>query len=170
MDSIRSNAIDASSGLISLRKVIDDYRGSKGTLIPLLQKAQGIFGFLPREAMQLIADETGSTLSKVYGVATFYAQFYFEPRGRHTIQVCRGTACHVKGSKEILDELVGHLGIGNGQTTPDFEFTLQTVACLGTCFLAPVIMIDDKYFGKLKPGDAIEAVESVREEARAARV
>lgn len=152
--------------LETLREAIAHYRGKKGSLIPILQKAQGIFGYLPKEALEVVAWETRSTLSEVYGVATFYSQFYYEPRGRNTIQVCRGTACHVKGSQLILDELEGHLMIKDGETTADMDFTLQTVACLGTCFLAPVIMINDQYFGKLKSGEAIEAIEKYRAEAK----
>lgn len=150
-----------------LKTAIDESKGKKGALIPVLQKAQRIFGYLPKDAMEIIAWEMNKTLSDVYGVATFYAQFYYEPHGRNTIQVCRGTACHVKESRHILEEIENHLGIKDGETTKDMEFTIETVACLGTCFLAPVIMINENYYGKLKPGEAVDVIEKYRKEARA---
>jgi NADH:ubiquinone oxidoreductase subunit E len=91
------------------------------------------------------------SMSRIYGVVTFYAQFYLNPRGRHTVRVCRGTACHVRGGKSVLNTVKEALGIEDGETTPDFNFSLETVACLGTCFLAPVMMVDRNYYGKLIP-------------------
>jgi NADH-quinone oxidoreductase subunit E len=101
--------------------------------------------------LEEISRRTKTRLSRIYGVVTFYAQFYTEPRGRHTVLCCRGTACHVKGASEVLESVKRTLGIDRGQTTPDLKFYLETVACLGTCFLAPVMMIDSQYFGKLTP-------------------
>lgn len=120
-------------------------------LISVLQDIQERFGYLPRTALEEVSRRTGTRLSRVYGVVSFYAQFYTEPRGRHTIRCCRGTACHVKGANPVLSTIERALGIKDGETTADMQFYLETVACLGTCFLAPAIMIDDQYYGKLTP-------------------
>ena len=120
-------------------------------LIAVLQDVQEEFGFLPRTAITEIGNRTKTPLSRIYGVISFYAQFYTEPRGKHTILCCRGTACHVKGAKRVIDTLEQKLGIEEGQTTPDMNFYLETVACVGTCFLAPVMMIDNQYYGMLTP-------------------
>jgi len=120
-------------------------------LIGLLQDVQERFGYLPPAALEQISRRTETPLSRVWGVVSFYAQFYTEPRGRHTIRCCRGTACHVKGAGRVLDALERELGIEEGETTPDMLFYLETVACLGTCFLAPVMMIDSRYYGRLTP-------------------
>jgi len=120
-----------------------------GNLIGLLQQLQDHFGYLPAPALLEISRRTRIPLSRIYGVVSFYAQFYTSPRGRHTIRCCRGTACHVKGAQRIIDLVQKTLGIDQGQTTPDMLFYLETVACLGTCFLAPAMMIDNQYFGRL---------------------
>ena len=125
--------------------------GPDGNLIGLLQQVQEHFGYLPAPALHQISRRTRIPLSRIYGVVSFYAQFYTSPRGRHTIRCCRGTACHVKGAGKILEAVQRTLGIEQDQSTPDLKYYLETVACLGTCFLAPVIMIDDQYFGKLTP-------------------
>ncbi|MHB1457256.1 MAG: NADH-quinone oxidoreductase subunit NuoE family protein [Armatimonadota bacterium] len=130
---------------------------SESNLIALLQDVQERFSFLPRFALEEISCRTGIPLSRVYGVVSFYTQFYTEPRGRHTIRCCSGTACHVKDAPRVLDSIERVLGIEEGQSTPDLRFYLETVACLGTCFLAPVMMIDNEYFGELTP----ERVEKV---------
>lgn len=117
------------------------------SLIPILQKIQDAYGYLPAEILAEVSKKTGLNANQMYGVATFYEQFHLEPRGRHTIKCCRGTACHVKGGREIV-KAVGHeLGIEEGQTTEDMRFTFETVACLGTCFLAPAVMINNDYYG-----------------------
>ncbi len=120
-----------------------------GNLIGLLQQVQDHFGYLPAPALAQISRRTRIPLSRIYGVVSFYAQFYTSPRGRHTIRCCRGTACHVRGAGQILDSIKRTLKIDEDQSTPDLKFYLETVACLGTCFLAPVIMINEQYFGKL---------------------
>ncbi len=120
-----------------------------GNLIGLLQQLQDHFGYLPAPALLEISRRTRIPLSRIYGVVSFYAQFYTSPRGRHTIRCCRGTACHVKGAGQILEAVKRTLNINEQQSTPDLKFYLETVACVGTCFLAPVIMIDEEYFGKL---------------------
>ncbi len=121
-------------------------------LIGLLQQVQDHFGYLPGPALEQVSRRTRIPLSRIYGVVSFYAQFYTSPRGRHTIRCCRGTACHVKGAGRILEAITRTLDIDDAQSTTDLKFYLETVACLGTCFLAPVIMIDQEYFGKLTPG------------------
>lgn len=122
-----------------------------GDIIPLLQRLQEAYGYVPQEVVLEICDRTGLPASRVFGVATFYSQFHLEPRGRHVIRCCRGTACHVKGSKNLAQALARELGVGEGCTTPDGRFTFEIVACLGTCFLAPVIMVDHEYFGSVAP-------------------
>lgn len=120
------------------------------SLIPILQQIQDEYGYLPAEIILEVSRKTGLNANQMYGVATFYEQFHLEPRGRHTIKCCRGTACHVRGGKEIISALERELGVGEGETTQDMRFTFETVACLGTCFLAPVIMINDDYYGSVK--------------------
>lgn len=120
-------------------------------LIPLLQEIQVAYGFLPEGVLSELSQRTCIAASRIYGVATFYEQFYLEPHGRHTIKCCRGTACHVRRGVEIIDAISQALDIEPNQTTEDMRFTFETVACLGTCFLAPVIMVNNDYYGNLKP-------------------
>lgn len=134
-----------------LSAVLSPYKGKHDALIPILQKVQDELGYLPDEAMLEIAKTTGLPESRVYAVASFYAQFRFTPRGKHTIMVCRGTACHVKGAERILEETERTLGIFEGETTEDLEYTLETVACIGCCALAPCVMIDEDVEAKLTP-------------------
>lgn len=130
----------------------------KGTLIPILQKAQDIYGYLPKEVLVRISEKTGIPISQVFGVVTFYAQFHLEPRGRNIIRSCQGTACHVRGAKAIMQELRKLLGLeGEQVTTPDLRFTLESVACIGCCGLAPVIMINEDTHGRLVP-EAIKGI------------
>jgi len=129
----------------------------ESNLIGVLQHVQSRFGYLPRPAVEEISRRTRIRLSRIYGVITFYAQFYTEPRGLHTVRCCRGTACYVKGARSVVAAVERALGIKEGEITSDMMFYLETVACLGTCFLAPVMMIDDQYYGKLTP----KRIESV---------
>ncbi len=129
--------------------VIEQHGVEDGALIPILQEVQAICGYLPEEALAVVSRKLDIPLSRIYGVVTFYAQFYLTKRGRHTVRVCRGTACHVRGGKSVLNTVKDFLGIDDGQTTKDYNFSLETVACLGTCFLAPVMMVDRSYYGKL---------------------
>ena len=128
-------------------------------LIPILQQIQGEYGYLPREVLAEMSKRTGIPTSRIYGVTTFYEQFHLEPHGRHTIKCCRGTACHVKGGPNITEKIKSQLGVEPGETTDDMRFTFETVACLGTCFLAPVIMIDNDYYGHLQPKDIKDILE-----------
>lgn len=132
-----------------LKKVIKEYRDSSGPLIQILHRAQNIFGYLPKEVLRFIAKEIGISLSRVYGVVTFYESFRLCPVGKYTIKLCLGTACHVRGASAIVDEIQTLLGIKKGETTKDRKFTLQTVNCLGSCALGPVAVINGNYHGHL---------------------
>jgi NADH:ubiquinone oxidoreductase subunit E len=145
--------------LSKMDELLSHYRGEKGALIPVLQEAQNIYGYLPEEVLRRISRTLNVPLSKIYGVITFYAQFYLTPRGKHVVKSCQGTACHVRGAKGVLDSLCRELKVEPGGTTGDLNFTLETVACVGTCFLAPVIMIDADYYGKLTPKRAVDALK-----------
>lgn len=136
----------------------------ESSVIPALQRAQDAYGYLPNSVLAKIAEELGVPWARVYGVATFYAQFRFQPRGRHMIRVCRGTACHVARATRIIDTVKDTLAIEDGETTDDLLFTLQTVACLGTCSLAPVMLIDDTYHGRLTPRKVTSILERYRRE------
>jgi NADH-quinone oxidoreductase subunit E len=126
-------------------------RNQEGALIPLLQSAQDSYGYIPEKAIHYISEVVGIPSAEIYGVITFYAQFRLKPLGKHVIRICEGTACHVNGAKNILKVLQNELGVGVGETTEDGLFTLQSVACLGCCSLAPVIMVDDETYGSLTP-------------------
>ena len=128
-------------------------------VIPLLQAVQGRYGYLPVEVLEVIAKRTRISLTQMYGVATFYAQFSFTPRGRHLVRPCRGTACHVRGAKRIVTSLQKHLGVADGGTTKDLKFSFESVACLGTCFLSPVMMVDDRFYGNLSPEKATKILD-----------
>jgi len=137
--------------------LIEKYKDDPGPLISILQEIQNTFGYLPRDVLSYLAEKLKVSESKIWSVVTFYSQFYLERRGKHTVRVCLGTACHVKGAPKILNRLTKTLGIRPGETTEDLSFSFETVRCLGTCFLAPVIMIDNDYFGKLTP-DRVEKI------------
>ena len=132
-----------------LDKLLASFNGEKSELIPMLQRVQQDFGYLSNDAMRQIAHFLKVPEGVVYGVATFYAQFKFVPVGRNTIKVCRGTACYIKGSPRVLEEMENQLGIKAGETTPDMEYTLETVACIGACALAPTMTIDGETYGKM---------------------
>lgn len=146
----------------ALQRVIDELRDEPGALMPIMQRAQDIFGYLPEEVQQYIAKEMDIPVSDVYGVATFYAQFNLEPKGQYTISVCMGTACYVKGSRKVLDKLEEVLGITAGHTTPDGVFTLNATRCLGACGLAPVMMINEDVYGRLTPDQIPEIIAKYR--------
>ena len=136
-----------------LKKIIADLKGTKGALMPILQQAQDLYGYLPIEVQTMIAEGLGISLEEVYQVVTFYAQFSLNPIGKHRVAVCLGTACYVKGSQNILEELEKQLGVKAGGTTADGVFTLEATRCLGCCGLAPVIVVDDEVYGRLVPAD-----------------
>ena len=134
-----------------LAEIINKYKGDSCSLIPLLQDIQETFGYIPPESIESIAEALRLFPSQVQGVITFYAGLSLVPKGKNIIRVCRGTACHVKGGRSILRVVKKELGLDEGETSTDNQFTLETVACLGTCFLAPTLMVNKTYFGKLSP-------------------
>ncbi len=148
--------------LTLIDNLIEKYRLKKGNVIPLLQGTQECFGYIPRAAFLRISDGTGIPLSELYGVATFYAQFRLAPVGKHIIKVCHGTACHVQSAPKITEALVEALEVEDGGTTEDGLFTLESVACLGCCSLAPVMMIGDETYGNLTGKDAVKVIKEIR--------
>lgn len=142
-----------------LLDVISSLKAEQGSLMPIMQKAQDIYGYLPIEVQTMISNETGIPLEKIYGVATFYSQFALQPKGQYQISVCLGTACYVKGSGDIYNRISEILGIENGECTPDGKFSLDSCRCVGACGLAPVLMINDEVFGRL----AVDDVEGILE-------
>ena len=136
-----------------LLKVIAELKDTKGALMPIMQKAQDIYGYLPIEVQKIISDNTGIPLEKIYGVATFYAQFALQPKGKFRISVCLGTACYVKGSGKIYEKLQEVLNLKEGECTPDGKFSLESCRCVGACGLAPVMMINDDVHVRLVPDD-----------------
>ena len=134
-----------------LDEIFSRYKGKPDELIPILQEVQGQFRYLPSEAMLEIAHFLRIPESAVFGVSTFYAQFKFVPMGNHMVRVCRGTACHVRGAPRILDEVEKQLDIRPGETTDDMEYSLETIACFGSCALAPVMVVDDNVYGRVTP-------------------
>ncbi len=145
-----------------LNPLILKYKTKKGNLIPLLQGAQEIYGYLPFDAFLKISNETGLELSNMFGVATFYAQFRLNPVGKHIIKVCHGTACHVQNATVISEAIQESLKVKDGETTDDRLFTLESVACLGCCSLAPVMMIGEDTFGKLTGSEAVKIIKNIR--------
>ena len=137
--------------LAKITLLIEEYQGKKWALIPLLQKVQEEYGYIPPETIEPIAEALQLFPSEVQGVVTFYSQFSLKPRGKNVIRVCKGTACHVRGGRSILKIAKRELGVDEGNTTEDYQFTLETVACLGACFLAPTMMVNKSYYGKLSP-------------------
>jgi NADH-quinone oxidoreductase E subunit len=144
--------------LSKLRLILDKHRDHEGVLIPVLQEVQKEYGYLAQEILHTIAKDLSLPLSQVYGVATFYSQFRLQPHGDNTIRVCHGTACHVSGAQEISAAIEKQLGIVSGGTTKDRKFTLDTVACLGCCSLAPVLMINEETHGRLTASKAKKVV------------
>lgn len=144
-------------------KILEDLPETQESIIPALQLVQKSRGYLPEDGLEFIADYTDAPLAKVYSIATFYSQFYLEPQGEHTVKVCQGTACHIKGANEIYKALLGELGIAPGEVTPDGKFTLTTVRCLGACSLAPVMMVDDKVYGNQTPDEARDVLDGYRD-------
>lgn len=153
-------AVNGQIDVSQVDSLLEPYLGKKGMVIPVLQKVQEHYGYLPRPAMERVARLMKIPLSRLYGVATFYAQFKMAPRGRYIIRVCKGTACHIQGSPKVAARVEEVLGIGVGETTPDLKFTLEEVACIGACALAPVMMINDNPHGRLTPDRIKEILAS----------
>lgn len=153
---------DISIDLSLMDELITNFKGKKGNLIPLLQGTQDIYGYIPREALLKLSKDAGIELNDMYGVATFYAQFRLSPVGKNIVRMCHGTACHVQNVTAITEGILDHLNIKDGETTPDMLFTVETVACLGCCSLAPVMMIGEDTFGKLSPAEAIKIIKELK--------
>lgn len=134
-----------------LEAIVDRYRDEKWSLIPLLQDIQERYGYIPPESIEPVAEALQIFPSQVQGVVSFYAGFSLQPKGKYILRVCRGTACHVKGGRSVLRLMERELGLTDGETSPDYRFTLETTACLGACALAPTMMVNRTYFGKLSP-------------------
>jgi NADH-quinone oxidoreductase subunit E/NADP-reducing hydrogenase subunit HndA len=135
------------------KEIINEYKDSKGALIPILHKIQGLYGYLPEDVLRIVSEEVKIPMTEIYGVASFYSIFSLEPKGEHIIRVCLGTACYVKGSQLILDRLSRDLNIEVGKTTEDGKFTLEATRCIGACGLAPAMMVGEKVYGRLVPDD-----------------
>ena len=142
---------------------IAGHRGDKGALMPVMHEAQNIYGYLPVEVQTIIAEELNIPLAEVYGVATFYSQFSLNPKGKHQISVCLGTACYVKGSDKILEVLERELKIKCGECTPDGNFSIDSCRCVGACGLAPVMIIDGEVYGKLKEDEVKKILQGYME-------
>lgn len=148
-------------------KALDEILGSipdvgGDDLVPILQQVQKAYGYLPKPILMAVSDRAGIAAARIFGVATFYEQFHLEPHGRHTVRCCRGTACHVRGGANVIKTVGNNLGVEPAQTTEDMEFTFETVACLGACALAPVMVIDNTYYGKMTYRKVASVLESVR--------
>ena len=141
--------------------ILDEYQSQEGVIIPVLQKAQELYGYLPGKVLDHIAKRLNISASQIYGVVTFYAQFYLTRRGRHIVRCCDGTACHVRGAPKIISRLERELGIKAGETTPDYRISLEVVYCLGSCGLSPVAVIDDQVVGRLVPEKAAALVRQL---------
>jgi len=147
-----------------LKDIFENFEKEEKDLIPILQRAQEVYGYLPKEVLIEVGKQLGLSFVEVYGVVTFYSQFHLKPRGENVIKVCMGTACHVRGGDRILEKIKSQLKIKDGETTEDLMFTLETVACIGACGLAPVIMINDDTHGRLGPEDIPSILEGYKKE------
>jgi len=163
---LESNFSSQEVDLSLLEPVFEKYSGQSASLISILQETQGIYGYLPLEALKAIADRTGNKKAKIYGIATFYSQFRLNPTGKYIILQCQGTACHVNGSEEVSAAICDELGIVPGGTSSDGMFTLEDVACLGCCSLAPVIMINGEAYGNLTPNSAREIIQGIYQQEK----
>ncbi len=155
---------DVKADLEQVDSIITDYRERRWALIPLLQEIQRVVGYIPPEAVPLVARSLGLFPSQVQGVVTFYAQLYTAPRGKNIVRVCRGTACHVRGAKTILKLVKQQIGVEEDDTTPDFEYTLETVACIGCCALAPNMVVNSRICGQMNPGKVASILSDDREQ------
>lgn len=163
-DSVHQHGVIFDDGPVN--GILDRFAGKPGAVIPVLQETQAAYGYLPRPAMEIIARRLRRPPAQIYGVATFYAQFHLKPRGRHVIRVCLGTACHVRNGERLLDHLTRELGVQAGETTDDLLFTLERVACIGACGLAPTMMVDDETYGRLTPQTAVKIIGGYRRRHR----
>jgi NADH-quinone oxidoreductase subunit E len=147
--------------LTPLRQILDEYGGQKGAVIPILQRAQDAYGYLPKEVLVEISRRTGIPLTRLIGVATFYAQFRLARRGKHLIRVCDGTACHVRGAPKNVEAIEEAFALGDDGTSPDYKYTMEIVYCIGSCGLAPVAVVDEKVFGRVEPDELVDRLREV---------
>ena len=143
-------------------EIVNKNMGKPGALITILQEVQDVIGYLPEKVLERISEKSGVPASKIFGVVTFYAQFSMEKKGKYLIRICEGTACHVSGASDIMAAICEKLGINEGETTNDSLFTVESVACLGCCSLAPAIMVNDKVYGRLTPTKVAEIIDEYR--------
>ncbi len=162
---VKKNFRDEDVNLELITPVIEKYGKSKGNLINVLQEMQDIYGYLPLSGMDYLAEKTDNKKATIYGVATFYTQFRLNPIGKYLVLQCQGTACHVNGSKEVSKAICKELDIEPGETSEDGLFTIEDVACLGCCSLAPVMMINGEAYGNLTPGKAVKVIKDLRKQA-----
>ena len=145
-----------------LLAIIEKYRGVQGAMMPILQQTQDVYGYLPVEAMRIIAEKTGKPIEEIFGIASFYSQFSLNPKGEVAIAVCLGTACYVKGSGDILEKVKELLGIDVGECTPDGKFSIDATRCIGACGLAPVLTVNDEVYGRLTVDDIEDIINKYR--------
>ncbi len=145
-------------------KLLNDFPPQRSNLIPMLQAIQGRLGYLSKDAIENVSEYTRVSEAEIYGMASFYTQFRFSPAGKHMFTICRGTACHVLGSQKLVDEIENTLNIKPGGTTPDLQFSLETVACFGSCALAPLAVVDGKVYGRMTSQKIRQLVESLRDD------
>jgi NADH-quinone oxidoreductase subunit E len=155
----RDPAVEEPLDLSLLDHILEDFRGRKGAVIPILQRAQDAYGYLPREVIKAISQKMLIPLNHLYGVATFYAQFRLQRRGRHLIRICDGTACHVRGSGKSIEAIERSLRLAPGETSADYRYTLEIVYCLGSCGLSPVAVVDDRVHARLTPESLVRQME-----------
>ena len=153
--------MEALFDLEPLDQVLDEFKGQRGAVIPILQRTQDVYGYLPREVLKVISRKMQIPLHQLYGVATFYAQFHLHRRGRHLIRVCDGTACHVRGSAKNVEAIERSLGVVPGQTSPDYKYTLEIVYCLGSCGLSPVAVVDEHVYAQLAPETLVQRLKKL---------
>jgi len=152
---------DATIDLALLDPILDEFKTQKGAVIPILQRAQDAYGYLPKEVIAAISKKTRIPLSQLYGVVTFYAQFNLERRGRHIIRICDGTACHVRGAPKIVESVGEALNIEPGGSDPDYKYTLEVVYCVGACGLAPVVLVNNDVHGNISPEDILKEIDAL---------
>ena len=145
-----------------LKKIIEKHKGDPGAVMPVLQEAQGVYGYLPKEVQIMIAEGLDVPVEEVYGVSTFYSQFSLTPKGKYNISVCLGTACYVKGSGKLVEEITNQIGIEPEECTEDGMFSLTACRCIGACGLAPVLTVNDEVYGRLEPKDIAGIIEKYR--------
>jgi NADH:ubiquinone oxidoreductase subunit E len=153
---------DEAIDLKALDSILEEFKGKKGVVIPILQRAQSTYGYLPKEVLSAISEKTGIPLSQLMGVATFYAQFRLTRQGENLIRVCDGTACHVRGAPKSVEAIENALNIKSGGTSADYKFSMEIVYCLGSCGLAPVAVVNDKVYGQIEPKKIVEQLEKLK--------